>query len=183
MQMLQTHDSSDVRKTPVDTSKEAIARRATLREFSLQDRALALSRGGASNKAIGVELEIGTDEARTLVSVARGRNEEMASIVPHPDIDSLELTKPELVLLRSLLEVHVEHWKTRATRSPETKWVSRRVGKSKSWAISCARRRIGHDHYSEASPLSLVFCSGNGYLWLTPLGWSAATTLFPDVVP
>lgn len=172
----------------VDTSKEAIARRMRRREFDLQDRALALSEAGMSNRDLGREFGIETKRAIRLRDVASQRRAELAKAVPHADPASLELTAPETKLLRSLTEVHFEQWRQRETCSPDTGWVGRRIGHSKQWAVSCARRRIIADPSKpqsewpgDAEKPSLVQCSGNGYIYLTHIGWSVAAALFPDL--
>lgn len=165
----------------LDTSKEAIARRKRLREFALQDRALSLSEAGMANRDLGRELDMDTQRAVNLAACARQRRDRLASAVPHPDPASFELTAPESLLLKSLLEVHFEQWEERQTCSPDTGWVGRRVRKSKQWAVSCARRRICEDvHPRDETKPNLVRCTGNGYILLTDRGWAVAAALFPE---
>lgn len=168
----------------LDTSKEAIAHRSRLREYAIQDKALALSESGMSNRDLGRQMDMETKLAVRIAACASQRRRLLAHAVPHPDVQSLKLTAPETLLLRSLTEVHFEQWDERETCSPDTGWVGRRVRKSKQWAVACARRRIYQPVYNPTPSASdgpdLVSCSGNGYISLTELGWSVAATLFPE---
>lgn len=180
--------------TAVDTSKEAIARRIRLREFALQDKALEMAKEGSSNRELGQTLFPNafepTKTAIRMIGVAGQRRQLLEHAVPCDIPEELKLTGPEILLLRSVTEVHFEQWHERSASNPDTGWVGRRVRRSKQWAVSCARRRIKApndrprpktgDAIDPVNP-SLVYCSGNGYIGLTPQGWSVAATLFPEL--
>ncbi|WP_404711528.1 hypothetical protein [Sphingomonas sp. MMS24-J13] len=139
-------------------------------DAALADKAHKLALAGKSGpeiaKAIGVRYAA---EAHSFANVGRQR----------AAIYSAVLTDPELVLIEALAAEHLDLLRRGEVRSPESKYVSWRAGKSSGWATSTAAKRLGSHRKGEiegrfGTGLNLVTVSGNGYLWLTDTGWALA---------
>lgn len=133
----------------------------------LAARAYKLQCAGMKGKAIGQELGVSTFDANQLAAVGSA----------YARLDKMPLTPPEMLLLRTLAEVDRDLLADGQTRSTESKRVSRRAGKSSSWAAATARKRLFVERYDEklrrdVRGLGLVHVAGNGYIWLTSVGWA-----------
>lgn len=135
-------------------------------------RAAKLAAAGVKGKAIGQELGVSTADANQLAAVGHA----------YVRVESGALTQPEILLLRVLADEARDLLANGATRSPESKWVSRRARKSPSWAAATAQKRIFDKRYDEklgrtVHGRGLVHVAGNGSIWLTLAGWAVVLTM------
>lgn len=138
----------------------------------LAARAYKLQCAGMKGKAMGLELGVPTSEANQLAAVGSA----------YARLDKMPLTPPEMLLLRTLAAEERSLLAEGQTRSAESKWVSRRARKSSSWAAATAQKRLFDEHYDEklgrtVRGRGLVHVAGNGYIWLTPAGWSVVLAM------
>lgn len=174
----------------VDTSPAALALRIRRRCFLMQDRARRMRSEGMKPAPIANALGIDSRMVDRHASCSYARQEVSALLVEHPDLESMKLTGPELMLLKSVLEVRIIEWEDGNPSDPDTGWVGRRIRRSSGWAVSCARRRLATTFFGsntstssyQPNPIGVFRLSGNGYIGLSPLGWSLAATLHPDLV-
>lgn len=202
--------SAPTRPQPVDTSPQAISARRVAAVFAKQDEALRMREAGAKPVEIGRAMKVATWYVHHLIGAASDRRACMEHSRAACDLKALALTDPERVLMEALVKEQFELWEGDAVRSPETKAVAWHARRSQGWVASTARRRIDESIIPpkpkpekgaeaeekpkkprfgarEVTPyqpgLGLVRIAGNGYINLTPAGWSAARALFPHRFP
>lgn len=134
-------------------------------------KANKLSLQGKKPKEIGVDLKVSTDDARRLVDLGRA----------HAHLDDLALTPSEILLIRSVGEVHLVNLSRGVTRSPESKEVAWTARRGRGWPAATANRRLFCSRREEDGRIvyghGLVDVSGNGYINLTAAGWAVFQAL------
>jgi len=179
-----------------DTSPEGIAARRRRRIFERQDRAAELRRSGMTNREVGREMDETTQMAERMASVSWRRASIVEASLAPCDVDSYELTAPEIMLLEALTIATFSLMMQNEVRMPESRVVGPIARRSQGWVSSTARRRIGVRIAgpgpaikatgmtgridADVPGLGLVEIRGNGYLEVTDKGWPVCRALFPE---
>lgn len=127
---------------------------------------------GLSGQELGQKLGLRASEANTLAAVGR-------HLVA---IDAAALTDAEILLLQTIASLQRAALKRGETRSPESRSVSRILGKAPSWCASTCRKRLftrRHDKLRgrEVRGFGFVDLAGNGFVRLTDSGWAVVHAL------
>ncbi|MBD9539967.1 hypothetical protein IB276_10940 [Ensifer sp. ENS04] len=122
-------------------------------DFTTAYTADRLARAGTPSKELGRTLNTTTARARQLATIGARKRE----------LEGHRLTMPEQLLLQCLVDVSVSLLRAGEVRSPESKIVSGRAGRSDGWAAATAQKRLCR--------MGFVHVAGNGYMTLTPAGW------------
>ena len=136
-------------------------------------RAQKLSQEGLKGKAIGQKLGVTTAEANVLLVVARCQTRLKT-------IDKFRLTESERKLLLVLAMLEQDNLSKGFARSVESRSVAWMAKRNAGWPVATASRRIGGRH--EQPRMGLVCVAGNGYLWLTELGWLVVHAIEAEAV-
>lgn len=167
-----------------DTSPAAIAARRRQRVYDLQDQARTLRAEGV--KPMAAAERLGIDKRMyDYHSGASHHRERIRSIIAFGPESVPELTKPETLLLQSLVDAQMDLFLNSEVRSPESKSVSWKARKSNGWAVTTAGRRLDIRQHAKAAEsdvpsLGLVRIAGNGYIDLTDEGWRVCAALWPE---
>jgi len=133
------------------------------------DLALArkAKRTGLTGHELGRKLGVSHGEANTLADVGR----KLARI------DGYALTAGEILVMKIIPAATREGLSNGATKSPESRCVSTKAGKSRGWCAATVGKRLFVSRHNRVTGraergLGFVELAGNGYVWLTPAGWA-----------
>jgi|GEM_PF-2768759 len=134
---------------------------------ALAQKAASLARKGITGKDLGAKLGVRAPEANVLAAIGRAEQE----------MHSYRLTVAEIELLNALAAEHAALLREGAIRSPKSKDVAWRAGRSAGWAAATARRRIFDERYDDTvamhiNGMGFVHVACNGHMSLTPAGWA-----------
>lgn len=99
-------------------------------------------------------------------------------------VESSQLTKNELAVLRALAAIERQNINDGVTSSPKSKYVSWRCRKHDGWCRAVVAKRLFKDRVEDKSTpsgwrdgLGLVNHSSNGHIYLTAAGWAMVHAL------
>ncbi|MGK9200447.1 hypothetical protein [Sinorhizobium meliloti] len=135
--------------------------------IALAQKAASLARRGITGQDLGAKLGVRAPEANALTAIGRAEQER----------HSYRLTVAEVELLSALAAEHAALLREGAIRSPKSKDVAWRAGRSAGWAAATARKRIFDERYDDTvgmhvNGMGFVHVAGNGHMSLTPAGWA-----------
>lgn len=146
------------------------ARALPIHNRSVSLKAHALAKAGHMGALAGRALGITTRDANDKAAVGHGIAE----------AEDAALSASEMLLVRALAMETLYLRGRGECRSAECSRLGRWVGKSKTWAATTCRKRLGGQNLPDN--LRVIERAGgcNGHIWFTPMGWTVALAMMTD---